>query len=228
MTPWEVPALHVHVFVVGALGQLAIVLLENVLVVRVVLRLNLVHVGTQDNSARDQHIQTNLAPQLSRLAGVLKGVLALLDAYPADVWRAEPEPDAIAALRALLAIAGYDPEAYPQLRTRDAIVDFLRRGDSALGNLPAAVLDGVVRAVTDTNRLVRLHHHARFDGTLLHVRAGNDHVDRPQLQASLWAAHAADIESIELPFLHAELTGRDATARIAPMLDARLVAFDPM
>ncbi len=156
------------------------------------------------------------------------GVLALLDAYPADVWRAEPEPDAIAALRALLAIAGYDPEAYPQLRTREAIVDFLRRGDSALGNLPAAVLDGVVRAVTDTNRLVRLHHHARFDGTLLHVRAGNDHVDRPQLQASLWAAHAAHIESIELPFLHAELTGRDATARIAPMLDARLVAFDPM
>ena len=89
MTPWEVPALHVHVFVVGALGQLAIVLLENVLVVRVVLRLNLLHVGTQDNSARDQHIQTNLAPQLSRLAGVLKGVLALLDELLRSlrVWR---------------------------------------------------------------------------------------------------------------------------------------------
>lgn len=154
------------------------------------------------------------------------GVLALLDAYPAEVWRAEPEPDAIAALRALLAIAGYDPDAYPELRTREAIVDFLRRGDSALGNLPGAVLDGVVRAVTDTNRLVRLHRHHRFDGTLLHVRAGNDHVDRPQLQSSLWAAHAAYIESIELPFLHAELTGRDATARIAPLLDARLAAFD--
>ncbi|WP_394004500.1 amino acid adenylation domain-containing protein [Luteimonas sp. WGS1318] len=156
------------------------------------------------------------------------GVLALLDAYPAEVWRAEPEPDAIAALRALLAIAGYDPDAYPELRTREAIVDFLRRGDSALGNLPGAVLDGVVRAVTDTNRLVRLHHHHRFDGTLLHVRAGNDHVDRPQLQSSLWAAHAAHIESIELPFLHAELTGRDATARIAPLLDARLAASDTM
>jgi len=154
------------------------------------------------------------------------GVLALLDAYPAEVWRAEPEPDAIAALRALLAIAGYDPDAYPELRTRAAIVEFLRRGDSALGNLPGAVLDGVVRAVTDTNRLVRLHHHTRFDGTLLHVRAGNDHADRPQLQSSLWATHAAHVESIELPFLHAELTGRDATARVAPLLDARLAAFD--
>ncbi|MFL6587283.1 MAG: amino acid adenylation domain-containing protein [Luteimonas sp.] len=162
-----------------------------------------------------------------RALGREVGVLALLDAYPAEVWRAEPEPDAIAALRALLAIAGYDPDAYPALRTREAIVDFLRRGDSALGNLPSAVLDGVVRAVTDTNRLVRLHHHHRFDGTLLHVRAGNDHADRPNLQSSLWVAHAAHIESIELPFLHAELTGRDATARIAPWLDARLAAFDP-
>lgn len=154
------------------------------------------------------------------------GVLALLDAYPAEVWRAEPEPDPVAALRALLAIAGYDPDAYPELQSREAIVDFLRRGDSALGNLPGDVLDGVVRAVTDTNRLVRLHHHGHFDGTLLHVRAGRDHADQPQLQSALWAPHAARVESIELPFLHAELTGRDATAQIAPLLDARLAAFD--
>ena len=154
------------------------------------------------------------------------GLLALLDAYPAEVWRAEPEPDPVAALRALLAIAGYDPEAYPGLQTREAIVDFLRRGDSALGNLPGAVLDGVVRAVTDTNRLVRLHDHTRFDGTILHVRAGRDHAGQPHLQASLWAPHAARVEPVELPFLHAELTGRDATAYIAPLLDARLAAFD--
>ncbi len=166
-----------------------------------------------------------MAVQL-RARGREVGVLALLDAYPADVWRAEPEPDAVAALRALLAIAGYDPEAYPALRTRAAILEFLRRGDSALGNLPGPVLDGVVRAVTDTNRLVRLHHHAGFDGTLLHVRAGNDHGDRPHLQSSLWAPYAAHVESVALPFLHAELTGRDATARIAPLLDAKLAMFD--
>lgn len=154
------------------------------------------------------------------------GLLALLDAYPAECWRAEPEPDAVDALRALLAIAGYDPERYPDLRSREAIVEFLRRGDSALGNLPGRVLDGVVRAVTDTNRLVRRHHHARYDGTLLHVRAGHDHADRPQLQSALWRAHAAAVEAVELPFRHGELTGRDATAAIAPLLDARLAAFD--
>lgn len=161
-----------------------------------------------------------------RALGREVGVLALLDAYPAECWRAEPEPDAVDALRALLAIAGYDPDRYPELRSREAIVDFLRRGDSALGNLPGRVLDGVVRAVTDTNRLVRRHHHARYDGMLLHVRAGHDHADRPQLQSALWQAHAARVEAAELPFRHGELTGRDATAVIAPLLDARLAAFD--
>ncbi|MEN5041461.1 amino acid adenylation domain-containing protein [Stenotrophomonas sp. TWI1149] len=154
------------------------------------------------------------------------GVLALLDAYPSECWRAEPEPDPIAALRALLAIAGHDPEAHPELDSRARILAFLRRGDSALGNLPDVVLDGVVRAVTGTNRLIRAHHHTHYDGALLHVRAGRDHVARPQLQSALWQAHAARVEAIDLPYLHAELTGRDAVAQIAPWLDAHLLRHD--
>lgn len=150
------------------------------------------------------------------------GVVALLDAYPAECWRAEPEPDPVAALRALLAIAGYDPEQHLALDTREKVVAFLRRGESTLGNLPEAVLDGVVRAVTGTNRLVRDHYHGRFDGTLMHLRAGHDHAQRPALQAGLWAAYAGEIDAVELPFLHAEMTGRDAAARIAPLLSRRM------
>lgn len=161
-----------------------------------------------------------------RALGREVGLLALLDAYPAECWRAEPEPGPVAALRALLAIAGYDPEAHPELDSRARVVAFLRRGDSALGNLPEPALDGVVRAVTSTNRLVRGHHHARYDGALLHLRAGRDHAGRPQLQSRLWAPYAAAVESIELPFLHAELTGRDAVAKIAPLLDERLRHWD--
>ncbi|MEG2806284.1 alpha/beta fold hydrolase, partial [Stenotrophomonas sp.] len=155
------------------------------------------------------------------------GELVLLDAYPAECWRAEPAPDPVAALRALLAIAGHDPDAHPELDSRARIVAFLRRGDSALGNLPEAVLDGVVRAVTGTNTLIREHHHRPYAGTLLHVRAGRDHRARPHLQSSLWQAHAAQVEAMELPFLHAELTGRDAVARIAPWLSARLQRGEP-
>lgn len=154
------------------------------------------------------------------------GALVLLDAYPSECWRAEPEPDPVAALRALLAIAGHDPALHPELDSRERIVAFLRRGDSALGNLPDAVLDGVVRAVTGTNRLIRAHHHRHYAGTLVHVRAGNDHAQRPQLQSALWQAHAARVEALPLPFLHAELTGRDAVAQLAPWLSARLQHWD--
>ncbi|WP_277810185.1 amino acid adenylation domain-containing protein [Chromohalobacter canadensis] len=154
------------------------------------------------------------------------GLVALLDAYPAECWRAEPEPDPVAALRALLAIAGYDPEGHPELDSREKVVAFLRRGDSTLGNLPEPALDGVVRAVTGTNRLVRNHYHARYGGTLLHLRAGRDHAEQPDLQARLWEPHAAAVEAIELPLLHAEMTGRDAAARIAPLLSERLRRWD--
>lgn len=154
------------------------------------------------------------------------GALVLLDAYPSECWRAEPEPDAVAALRALLAIAGHDPEQHPELDSRERIVAFLRQGDSALGNLPEPVLDGVVRAVTGTNRLIREHHHRHYNGTLVHVRAGNDHVQRPHLQSALWQAHAARVEALPLPFLHAELTGREAVAQLAPWLSARLQHWD--
>lgn len=154
------------------------------------------------------------------------GELVLLDAYPSECWRAEPEPDAIAALRALLAIAGHDPEAHPELDSRERILAFLRRGGSALGSLPDVVLDGVVRAVTGTNRLIREHIHQPFDGTLVHVRAGRDHQTRPQLQSALWRTHARRVQALELPFLHAELTDRDAVAQLAPWLSARLRHWD--
>jgi len=154
------------------------------------------------------------------------GELVLLDAYPSECWRAEPEPDAIAALRALLAIAGHDTDAHPELDSRERILAFLRRGGSALGSLPDVVLDGVVRAVTGTNRLIREHQHRPFDGTLVHVRAGRDHQARPQLQSALWMAHARRVQALELPFLHAELTGRDAVAQLAPWLSTRLRQWD--
>ncbi len=118
------------------------------------------------------------------------GALVLLDAYPSECWRAEPEPDPVAALRALLAIAGYDPDGHPELDSRERIVNFLRRGDSALGHLPDAVLDGVVRAVTGTNRLIREHHHRYYEGALVHVRAARDHVLRPRL-----SQHLSDFDS---------------------------------
>ena len=150
------------------------------------------------------------------------GLLALLDAYPAECWRAEPEPDPVAALRALLAIAGHDPEAHPELDSRAAVVAFLRQGGTALGALPEPVLDGVVRVVTDTNRLVRGHWHRRYGGRLTHVRAALDHAGRG-LHAGLWAPHAAALDRIELPVLHPGMISDLAAAQLGPALGWRMV-----
>ncbi|MWD27292.1 amino acid adenylation domain-containing protein [Aquicoccus sp. SCR17] len=160
-----------------------------------------------------------------RARGREVGLVALLDAYPAECWRAEPEPDPAAALRALLAIAGHDPDAHPELESRAAVVAFLRRGGTALGSLPAPVLDAVVRLVTGTNRLIRAHEHRYYDGTLTHLRAARDHAGRG-LRAALWEPHAARVEAIDLPFLHPEMISDPAARRIAPLLSERMVRME--
>lgn len=154
------------------------------------------------------------------------GLVAMLDSYPAEIWRDEPEPTEAQAIRALLAIAGYDPEAHTDLQNREQTVAFLKAGDSALATLPGRALDGVVRVVLDTNRLIRAHHHQRYDGTLTHIRADADHADRPHLRATLWQAYAAHVDSIAVPFLHAQLTGPAASALIAPALSERMAAIE--
>ncbi|QIB34853.1 non-ribosomal peptide synthetase [Ancylobacter pratisalsi] len=162
-----------------------------------------------------------MAVQL-REAGAEVGVVAMLDAYPADVWRGEPDPGENGALKALIAIAGHDPDRLPGLAlTRESVRVFLRATDSPLGQLPDAALDGVVRVVAGNNRLVRGHHHRRYDGTLLHFRAALDHAGR-DLSPAQWKSYARHVEVIDIAALHAHLTGPQASAAIAPLLGQAL------
>ncbi|SHJ39429.1 enterobactin synthetase component F [Roseomonas rosea] len=157
-----------------------------------------------------------------RELGHAVGALALLDAYPADAWRAEPEPDAAAIFRALLVIAGHDPAQHPDLPMhREAVIDFLRQGGTPLGRLPEAALDGVVRVVEGNNRLVRGHRHRRFGGTVTHFRAARDHAGRA-LSPAMWAPYAGRLEVVDVPALHGEMVGGRATGLIAPVLGALL------
>ncbi|MBE9637980.1 non-ribosomal peptide synthetase [Salipiger mangrovisoli] len=153
------------------------------------------------------------------------GLVAMLDSYPAECWRAEPELTDAEALRALLAIAGHDPDRHPDLDSRAAVVGFLKQGGTPLGSLPDAVLDAVVQLVTGTNRLIRGHHHRRYDGVLTHVRAARDHAGR-DLHAGLWAPHAAQVVAIDLPLLHPEMVSQAAAEALGPAFSARMVAAE--
>ncbi|MGR3823460.1 MAG: amino acid adenylation domain-containing protein [Salipiger marinus] len=164
-----------------------------------------------------QEVAVTLAAQGREL-----GLVALLDAYPAEVWRAEPDLTEAEALRALLAIAGHDPDAHADLDSRSAVVDFLRRGGTPMGHLPGAALDAVVRLVSGTNALIRAHHHRAYPGVLTHVRAARDHAGRG-FTASLWHAHAAAVEAIDLPFLHPDMVSPAAAAKLGPDLSARMI-----
>ena len=154
------------------------------------------------------------------------GTLAMLDAYPSDVWRDQPEPPEDAVYKALLLIAGHDPAELHQVAlTRDGVIGFLRASGHVLGELSDDMLDGVFRVVAGNNRLVRLQHHQRFAGRLMYFRAALDHVGL-DLSPQQWAPYADEIEVHQVPALHAHLTGSEATAHIAPVLNAHLRAAD--
>ncbi|MCS0504911.1 amino acid adenylation domain-containing protein [Ancylobacter mangrovi] len=161
-----------------------------------------------------------------REQGARVGVVAMLDSYPADVWRGEPDPGEDGALKALIAIAGHDPDRLPALAlTRESVLVFLRATDSPLGRLPDAALDGVVRVVSGNNRLVRGHFHRRYDGTILHFRAALDHQGR-DLAPAQWAPYAGRVEVVDIASLHAHLTGPEAVAAIAPALARAMAAAE--
>ncbi|MEC7761591.1 MAG: amino acid adenylation domain-containing protein [Pseudomonadota bacterium] len=160
-----------------------------------------------------------------RSAGHQTGLVALLDSYPSACWRDQPEPGPDMALKALLAIAGHDPDAHPELERRDQILGFLRDHDDPLAQLPEAILDGVIRSVQHTNRLVRGHREHRYDGALLHIRAANDH-QGTELSADLWAPYTTRLDRVDLPCLHGELLNPRVRADLCAALNRQMSLYE--
>ncbi|MER1967919.1 amino acid adenylation domain-containing protein [Castellaniella sp. GW247-6E4] len=158
--------------------------------------------------------------------GAAVGVLALLDAYPCEAWRNRPEPAPEDLYKALLHIAGADPQALPPQRlNRAGVVEFLRAQDHPLGALSDARLDAVFDTVAHTNRLVRGHRHARYAGAALLFQAALDPIDAG-LDPQSWRPHVGALTVHAIPATHAALPATEAVGRIAPVLDARLAAAD--
>lgn len=159
---------------------------------------------------------------LLREQGEEVALLAMLDSYPCDRFRNEPPPDERAAWKALVLVAGYDPDRTPEIElTREAVMSFLRASGHPLGALSDDALEGIVRVVHHNSRLVRQHTHRPFDGDVLYFRAGLDH-QGTTLSPQEWRPYVTGaIEVHEIASLHAHLTGPQATEAIAAVISAR-------
>jgi len=155
------------------------------------------------------------------------GAVALLDAYPCEVWRDRPEPAPEDLYKALLHIAGADPHALPpgQLN-RAGVLAFLKAAGHPLAELSPDRLEAVFDTVGRTNRLVRGHRHTRYAGPTLHFQAALEPA-ASSLDPHAWLPHVGALAVHAVAATHAELPGAQAVARIAPVLDAGMVAADP-
>ena len=152
------------------------------------------------------------------------GVLAMLDAYPCDAWRDQAAPEAANVYKALLYIAGYDPDSLPDLTLSEAgVIDFLRANAHPLGELSTAQLQGVFRSVELNNRLVREHFHHFLNHDVLYFRAALDH-QNDTLTPEMWAPWVNALQLHQVPSLHAHLTGPHAMEHIVSALNSALRA----
>ena len=151
------------------------------------------------------------------------GVVCLLDAYPADAWRDRAPAEAHDVWRAILHIAGQDPDvlAADGPLTRERVIGFLRAQKHPLGDLTDAQLHGIFEAVAASNTLVKAHPHQRYDGELLYFRAALDHVGE-NLHPDMWTPWAGSLAVHAVPSLHAHMPGEAALAHWLPVLEKAL------
>lgn len=154
------------------------------------------------------------------------GVVCLLDAYPSEAWRERAPVEAANPYRAILHIAGHDPDDAKVTLDHDGVVGFLRAKGHPLGELSDAQLRGILHAVAYNNRLVREHQHQRYDGPLLFARAALDH-QGDALTPAMWQPWAQGLQVVDVPSLHAHLTGEAALAHWLPALQAALTHPHP-
>jgi len=167
-----------------------------------------------------------VAQAIAARLGAEAGLLAMLDSYPCERWREELPPAADAALKALLYIAGQDPERMAGLElTRDAVVAFLRDSGHPLGGLDDRALDGVLRVVAANDRLVRGHRHRPFAGRLDHFRATEGNEARG-LDPLAWRPHVGQIAVHDVRSVHGHMLTGPALGRIVPVLEARMAELE--
>ncbi|WP_016908089.1 non-ribosomal peptide synthetase [Streptomyces xiaopingdaonensis] len=147
------------------------------------------------------------------------GLLALLDAFPAEQWREHPAPEEGDALTAVLRMAGFERTSE---RDHADVLATLRRAGSPLAGLSDHTLARIVDIVPHHAERMREHRHRRYTGDLVFFTAA---APRPEdwLTHLAWRPHVdGAIENHELPCTHPQLLRDEHVGAIADVLAEHL------
>ncbi len=156
-------------------------------------------------------------------AGERVDLLALLDAFPAEQWRERPAPEEGDALTAVLRMAGFDRRGE---RTRDDVLATLRRAGSPLAGLSEHTLARIVDIVPNHARMMREHHHRRYEGDVLFFTAAAPRAEE-WLTRRAWRPHVSGvIDNHDLDCTHPQLLQAAQLDAVAERLTIRLKELD--
>jgi amino acid adenylation domain-containing protein len=157
-----------------------------------------------------------------RAAGEKVSLLALMDAYPSDIWEGKPEPeerDAVMALLDVIGASAIDENGVPL--GRDALMARFRLPGSTLGAASDAELARMIDTALHTMRIYRGLRHEVFDGDLLFFRATERRADAPEWQT--WSPYCGgQFEVVDIVSNHNSMSRPAPLSHIGRLLAERL------
>lgn len=151
-----------------------------------------------------------LAVELTRRGfTVLQTVL--LDAYPPAQWQNLPEPSEADTYRALVRMAGIEPETDPDL---PGAIDLLRTSGSALASLGEPHLATLIASMRASASMMRNAEVGPVSSPLLAVNV--PHPEQPTLDAGAWQEVAsAGMTRVEIAGVHPDLVNPERIGEFA-------------
>lgn len=185
-------------------------------------------------------IAHSVAARLER-QGLKVELLAMMDAYPSDLWRRfafetlSPKEEESMALAALLFIAGialpFDRDLPSlivpkgEMLERAQTVELLRKHGNALASLDDCTLDRLIDVVINSRRLVGGSDHDNYHGDVLFFTAAAPRAE-DWLDLGAWRHYVhGRIHNIDIDCDHPGMARPEALREIAAHLDATFVRF---
>jgi nonribosomal peptide synthetase MxcG len=154
--------------------------------------------------------------------GETVSVLALLDAYPADIWHGTPEPTEEDALVSMLDAVDASPFRADGTRyTKRELIEQLRLPSSSLSGFDDATLERMIAVALHSMRSYRTAAHPIYPGDVLFFRAEQRQATAPDPR--LWLRYVSGrFEEVPIDATHLAMCQQRSLAAIAATLAPRL------